>query len=188
MLTKSHGTAFCLAFGFLILLFLPAAAKTSGDPRADIYALIREIALQHKVDPALVRSIIAAESGYNRFAVSSKGAQGLMQLMPETAKCYGVKDVFDETENIAGGVKYLKDLHGLFEGQTNLILAAYNAGQEAVKKWGGIPPYPETKEYIERVMKSYKKRAPIYAFTDDEGTLVVTNIARLARPTKGPSR
>jgi soluble lytic murein transglycosylase-like protein len=105
---------------------------------------------------------------------------GMMQLMPETAKVYGVKNVFDPPQHIQGGAKYLNDLIKLFNRNTGLVLAAYNAGQEAVKKYGGIPPYPETRNYIKTVMRSYqratiKKKTIIYKFYDESGRLVLTN-------------
>jgi soluble lytic murein transglycosylase-like protein len=103
-----------------------------------------------------------------------------MQLMPATAAQYGVKNIFDPRENIEGGVRYLKDLVRLYQGQTDLVLAAYNAGQEAVKRFGGIPPYPETIKYIEKIKASYDKpviktRTKIYKFVDKKGRVVFTN-------------
>ena len=99
---------------------------------------------------------------------------GLMQLMPATARQYGVNNVFDPTQNIEGGVRYLKDLVRLYNGQTRLVLAAYNAGQEAVRRYKGIPPYPETKSYIAGIMKTYKKpkvstKNPTFMVTDANG-------------------
>jgi soluble lytic murein transglycosylase-like protein len=101
--------------------------------------------------------------------------------MPETARIYKVKNVFDPQDNIEGGVRYLNDLIKLFNSDTDLVLAAYNAGQEAVKKYGGIPPYPETKSYIKNVMRTYsrptiKTKTIIYKFYDESGRLVLTNI------------
>jgi soluble lytic murein transglycosylase-like protein len=100
--------------------------------------------------------------------------------MPETAKEYGVRNIYDARDNIEGGVKYLKDLIKLNRGKTNLVLAAYNAGQEAIKKYGGIPPYPETRNYIKKVMAAYsnstiRTRSKIYEFYDDSGKVVLTN-------------
>lgn len=142
--------------------------------------IIANHAREQNVPPELVHSIIRAESNYDRMAISPKGAMGLMQLMPATAKEYGVKNVFDPADNIKGGIKYLKDLIALFEGKTSLVLAAYNAGQEAVKKFNGIPPYPETKNYIQTVMSRYssptiKQKTIIYRFYDSSGRLVLTN-------------
>lgn len=138
-------------------------------------------ASKHSIPVALVHSIIRAESNYDARAISPKGALGLMQLMPETAKAYGVENPFDPAQNIEGGVLYLKDLSKLFDRQTGKVLAAYNAGQEAIKKYGGIPPYRETRNYIQRVMAGgYQKpiistRTQIYRYYDETGRLVLTN-------------
>ena len=142
--------------------------------------VIQASARKHDVPPDLIHSIIKAESNYDPQAISPKGAVGLMQLMPETARQYGVKDRFNPVDNIEGGVRYLKDLVKLYNRRTNLVLAAYNAGQEAVKKYGGIPPFPETTQYIERVQSSYKKttirqRTIVYKYYDEKGRLVLTN-------------
>lgn len=142
--------------------------------------IVNSVAQRYDLPPELIHSIIRAESNYNAIAISPKGAMGLMQLMPETAKVYGVKNVFDPQDNIEGGVKYLNDLIKLFNRNTGLVLAAYNAGQEAVKKYGGIPPYPETRNYIKNVMHTYqtatiKKKTVIYKFYDESGRLVLTN-------------
>ncbi len=142
--------------------------------------LIQVISSKYDIPSDLIHSIIRTESNYDPLAISPKGAMGLMQLMPETAKVYGVNNVFDPAENIEGGVKYLNDLIKLFNRKTHLVLAAYNAGQEAVKKYGGIPPYKETKEYIRQIMSSYneltiRKKTIIYKFYDKSGRLVLTN-------------
>lgn len=155
----------------------------AGNQLKDKYnSLIRSIAQKYRVEDKLIHSIIRAESNYNQWAVSSKGALGLMQLMPDTAVQYGVKNVFDPRDNIEGGVKYLKDLIRLFSGRTDLVLAAYNAGQHAVTKYDGIPPYPETRNYIKKIMldfgysKEYiKRKTVIYRYYDDRGKLVLTN-------------
>lgn len=112
---------------------------------------IRDISKKYHVDPALVRAVIHAESAFNARAKSHKGAQGLMQLMPATAGDLGVKNAFDAHQNIEGGVKYLAQLLKQFKGDVSLATAAYNAGPNAVKKYQGIPPYSETKVYVERV-------------------------------------
>jgi soluble lytic murein transglycosylase-like protein len=103
------------------------------------------------VDAALLRAVIHAESAFNPMAVSNKGAQGLMQLMPGTADDLGVNDAFDVAQNIAGGAKYLAQLLKDFNGDTQLATAAYNAGEGAVQKYGGVPPYDETQVYVQRV-------------------------------------
>ncbi len=111
----------------------------------------------NNLSPALVKAIIKAESNGERYAVSPKGAQGMMQLMPFTARRMNVSDPFDPIENIEGGVKYIKELLGTFGGNLVFAVAAYNAGPEAVKKYGGIPPYKETRTYVKRVMNYYRQ-------------------------------
>jgi soluble lytic murein transglycosylase len=111
----------------------------------------------HNLSPALVKAIIRAESNGNRFAVSRKGAMGMMQLMPFTSKRLKVNDPFDPVENIEGGVKYIKELMGTFRGNVVHAVAAYNAGPAAVQKYGGIPPYPETRIYVKRVLNFYEQ-------------------------------
>ena len=118
----------------------------------DEYAdTVRTIAKKYKIDAALVRAVIHAESAFNAKALSKKGAQGLMQLMPGTAKDLGVTNAFDVQQNIDGGVKYLAGLLNTFDGDIKLATAAYNAGPGAVKRFKGIPPYAETEVYVERV-------------------------------------
>jgi hypothetical protein len=104
------------------------------------------------VDPALVKSVMLVESNYNPRAVSRKGARGLMQLMPETARRFGVSDRHDARQSIRAGVQYLAALLGQFKGDVSLALAGYNAGESAVERHSGVPPYPETREYIRRVL------------------------------------
>ncbi len=116
---------------------------------------VREKAQEYEVDPLLVHSVIQAESNYNPVAVSRKGAQGLMQLMPGTARRFEVRNTFDPQQNIDGGVRYLKYLLDLFGNQTSpekLAIAAYNAGEGAVLKYGGVPPYQETTQYVHKVV------------------------------------
>jgi len=173
-------------FAFLIFLLLVALpylkleAKAKPQLMKKYDKIIETAALKYDIPADLVHSIIQTESNYNSQAISPKGAIGLMQLMPETAKEYGVENIYDPKENIEGGVKYLRDLIKLYNKKTNLVLAAYNAGQEAIKKYKGIPPYPETKNYIEKVMASFNKstiraRTKIYKFYDDSGKLILTN-------------
>jgi soluble lytic murein transglycosylase-like protein len=110
------------------------------------------------VDVALVHAVISAESGYNPVAVSRAGARGLMQLMPETAKRYGVNNIHDPVENVTGGVRYLRDLLMMFNGNMELAIAAYNAGENAVIRAGNrIPPYAETVQYVPKVIGFYRK-------------------------------
>jgi len=111
----------------------------------------------HNLSPALVKAIIRAESNGNRYAISRKGAKGMMQLMPFTSKRLKVNDPFDPVENIEGGVKYIKELLGTFGGNVAYAVAAYNAGPAAVRKHGGIPPYQETRVYVRRVLDYYRQ-------------------------------
>ena len=121
------------------------------------HPIILQEAGRHEIDPALVKAIIMAESGYNPNAVSDKGAKGLMQLMPSTAKALGVEDAFNPQQNISGGVRYFKKLVNRFDGDIKLALAAYNAGSKIVRHYQGIPPYKSTHYYIEKVFKYYKQ-------------------------------
>jgi len=109
------------------------------------------------VDPDLIRSVIKAESGFNPRAVSPKGAQGLMQLMPSTANQLGVKDAFAPGENIEGGTRYLRDLLVLYKNDMAKALAAYNAGPQRVAQYHGVPPYRETHAYVVRVIKDFNR-------------------------------
>ena len=128
------------------------------EKRASSYVdAIQAYSIAYEVDPNLVKAIIAIESCFDRKAISSVGARGLMQLMPATAKELGVKDSFDANSNIRGGIKYFSQMLARFNNNTELALAAYNAGPHAVEKYGGIPPYAETKGYVKKVLKRYKK-------------------------------
>jgi soluble lytic murein transglycosylase len=127
--------------------------------RDEIHAHIEEVAAQYKLSPQLVAAIIDVESEFNPRAVSRRGAQGLMQLMPETAATLDVQDSFDARENIEGGVKHLKALLERFRGNVPLAVAAYNAGEQAVITHRGIPPYPETRRYVISVMRRVDREA-----------------------------
>ena len=129
-------------------------------PRLDVHTYddeIRHYAKQFGVDPTLVRAVMHAESAFNPNALSSAGAGGLMQLMPQTAARFGVADRFNPKENIAGGVAYLAFLLDLFHGDRQLAVAAYNAGEGAVQKYSGVPPYNETQNYVTRVLDLQKR-------------------------------
>jgi soluble lytic murein transglycosylase-like protein len=126
--------------------------------RARYASHVQAAASAADVDPALIHAVISAESGYNPSARSRKGALGLMQLMPDTATRYSVRDRLDPAQNIRGGAHYLRDLLQMFGNDVPLALAAYNAGEKAVIRYGNrIPPYPETVAYVPRVMKFYKR-------------------------------
>ncbi|MBC7364364.1 MAG: lytic transglycosylase domain-containing protein [Candidatus Aminicenantes bacterium] len=159
-----------------VLLHCPVLAEQSAREKYD--PIVKKLAVKHGVPADFVHAVIKAESNYDQFAVSEKGALGLMQLMPETAIKYGVLNVFDPEQNIEGGIKYLKDLIKKYKGDRNLVLAAYNAGQMAVEKHNGVPPYPETKNYLKRVeyRNPYiKTKTIIYRFYDENGRLCLTN-------------
>ncbi len=120
------------------------------------HPIIDEVACRHEIDPALVKAIIMAESSYNPRAISKKGAKGLMQLMPLTAKYYGVEDAFDPKNNIRAGVAYFRTLLNQFNGDERLALAAYNAGSKRVRQYKGVPPFETTQRYIEKVFAYYE--------------------------------
>ena len=126
----------------------PGAAGVPG-----IAETVDRIARQNQLSPRLVHSVIQAESNYDPNAVSPKGAQGLMQLIPATARRFGVANVFDPADNIQGGARYLKHLLELYKGDETLALAAYNAGEGAVSRYGGVPPFPETQGYVAKVRR-----------------------------------
>jgi soluble lytic murein transglycosylase-like protein len=123
-------------------------------------SLISELSRKYQVDFALIKAIIRAESGFNPFAVSRKGAKGLMQLMPETASRLNVSNVFNPKENIEGGVRHFKYLLSLFNDDLRLSLAAYNAGENLVSDLRSIPPYRETVDYVQRVLSFYQSYRP----------------------------
>jgi len=132
-------------------------AWTTGSTRID--GLIRQYGAQYGVDPYLIYCLMSQESSFITGAVSPKGAQGLMQLMPGTAARYGVSNPYDVAQNIKGGTRYLKDLLQMFNGRVDLALAGYNAGEGAVMKYGNtIPPYDETRNYVRLILKRYTKK------------------------------
>jgi len=162
--------------------------RGAGDSKSRPYEeTIVDVAARHRVDPDLLRAVIKCESDFNHLAISRAGAQGLMQLMPDTARLVDVDNPFDAGENIEGGTKYLKYLLSSFD-DVRLALAAYNAGEGAVRRAGGIPPYRETRNYVAAVLSQYERyqslgadsdpitTADIQSFTNGEGTRLFTNV------------
>jgi len=152
---------------------------------AEIDRYIEEAAARHHVDPNLVRAVIKVESNYNPQAVSNKGAMGLMQLMPATARMYDVNNPFDAKQNVDAGVRHLKGLLDNYQGDVPLTLAAYNAGEGAVRRSKGIPPYSETRNYVRRITRLMENDSwsqedgssePLRVYRDERGRLVITNI------------
>jgi len=171
--------------------FRSGGAAVSGRASANIDQLVEQTASRFQVDPELIHAIIQVESGYDPKAVSNKGAMGLMQLIPATAQRYGVANPFDPKQNLEGGVNYLKYLMGLFGGNVPLSLAAYNAGEHSVQRYGGIPAFPETQNYVRRVTGIYQPgaalvpakttpkeppKAPIIRYVDKYGVVHYTNV------------
>jgi hypothetical protein len=156
--------------------------------RSELRSLIEEISIEMGLDPALIDALVRVESGYNPRAVSPKGAMGLMQLMPSTARRLAVDDPFDPVQNIRGGVRELSRLVDRYSGNLGLALAAYNAGEGAVEKYSGIPPYRETRSYVARIMRMYTgrpytgfgtgpQRAPVRLVKDNRsGEVLITNV------------
>jgi hypothetical protein len=162
--------------------------ENKADTKSDLYhTIIQKYANKYQLDPHLIRSVIATESGFNARALSPKGARGLMQLMPATAARLGVTNIFDPDQNIGGGAKHLRFLLDTFNNNLTLTLAAYNAGEHLVQRLGRVPNYKETKEYIQSVTQHFGKtelgsqtqqhKSPhTYRYFDDTGVLHLTNI------------
>ncbi|MBN2720598.1 MAG: lytic transglycosylase domain-containing protein [Proteobacteria bacterium] len=119
--------------------------------------VVNRACMMHGMDEALVRAVIEVESDFNQYAISTAGARGLMQLMPETMFNLGVRNPYDPDQNVQGGTMYLKNLLSRFSGNMKLALAAYNAGPGAVERYGNIPPYPQTRDYVQKVIHRYQK-------------------------------
>ena len=133
--------------------------EVAGAPAGtDLVSLVAAAARRHGLDPALVLAVVSVESGFRPAAVSPKGAQGLMQLMPRTAASLGVEDAFDPEQNLDAGVRHLEALVRQYGGDLTRALAAYNAGQGAVARHGGVPPYRETRAYVRRVLERYRAK------------------------------
>lgn len=144
----------------LIRGFVPDEVIEEIAPRSrgsDLPALAAEVARRHGLDPDLVLAVVAVESAFRPQAVSPRGARGLMQLMPRTAASLGVRDAMDPAANLDGGVRHLGSLIQLYDGDLTRALAAYNAGAGAVKRYGGVPPYRETRDYVRQVLRRLKR-------------------------------
>lgn len=139
------------------LLAPPSDLSSIPASRRDLESLVRRLAPEYGLDPNLVIAVIATESSFRVGAVSSRGATGLMQLVPETARRFGVENSHDPEQNLRGGMSYLRWLLSYFRGNIKLALAAYNAGERAVERYSGVPPYAETKGYVGKVMRIYPK-------------------------------
>lgn len=161
--------------------------KTPGAVDVPPYYLakIQKLAKRHKLKESLILAVAKAESSFNPFAVSHKGAVGIMQLMPDTARQYGVYNRYNVDQNLEGGIKHLKYLYDKYNQNLPLTLAAYNAGEDAVSKYKGVPPYKETRNYIKRVMNymglsynssvSSKVRQKIYKIVTEDGRVIITD-------------
>lgn len=175
-------------------------SKKAFQENANYHTLVHEKATKYNLDPLLVKAVIKTESNWNEWAVSRKGAIGLMQLMPATAREMNVNNPFNPEENIEGGVKYLRYLLERFNGDLTLALAAYNAGPNWVEKFGFIPPISETREYVRKVLSLYKgsiilpAKAPesgqdnsekIYKIVLKDGTVLFTNSSLLLKDSAG---
>ena len=158
IVTKSDGTKLISNFGGSAKLTSLAWLAKQRNRRSSYDAIIDRYADEYGVDPVLVRAVIQVESNFDPKCVSKKGARGLMQLIPETAKRYGVTKIFDPEQNIRGGVHYLSDLMQMFNNDLQRALAAYNAGENAVIRYAGIPPYSETTTYVRRALSVYYGR------------------------------
>ncbi len=175
-------------------IYLGGEISFTGQDRPAMYLdrdgadkLVREAAERHKVDPALVRAVIETESNWNSTAKSRKGAMGLMQLIPSTAQRFGVNDAFNPGQNVDAGVRYLKVLLERYNGNLDLALAAYNAGEGAVDRARGVPAYRETRNYVQRVQdayfrpgsgrmeNAYTRSSQIHRQVEASGRIVFTN-------------
>lgn len=175
-------------------IYMPAESSFTGGGRPAVTVdrdgvekLVREAAERHQVDPALVRAVIETESNWNPAAVSRKGALGLMQLIPTTAQRFGANDAFSPQQNVDAGVRYLKTLLERYNGNLDLALAAYNAGEGAVDRAHGVPAFRETRNYVQKVQNAYYRPGsgrlenaytrsnPIHRVVEPSGRVIFTN-------------
>lgn len=177
----------------------PVSHARLGEPARELLERIEHHAREAGLEPRLVQSLIQAESAFDRYAVSHKGAQGLMQLMPQTASTLGVDDPFDIDQNLSGGTRYLRRLLDRYDGDLVLGLAAYNAGPEAVARYEGVPPYRETRAYVRRVLTMYRGEEPVLPASGllrgrpaflvrRDGRWLVTSDRKAAEALKAPKR
>ena len=150
-----------------------------GRPKTDLNEVVDQASGRYRLDPDLVNSVIKAESGFNVRAVSPKGAQGLMQLMPGTASQLGVPNAFDPEANVDGGTRYLRELLERYNFDMVKALAAYNAGPQRVEQFGGVPPYRETRAYVARIVKDFNRKKDAQQKAAGQNT----SVAKGARPT-----
>jgi soluble lytic murein transglycosylase-like protein len=150
-------------------------------PPAEIARMVREMAPVYGLDPNLVLAIVQVESGFRSDAVSPRNAAGLMQLIPDTAERFGVADAFNARENLRGGMRYLRWLLSHFRGDVTLALAGYNAGEGAVARHGGVPPYSETQDYVGRIASLYASTSHPYDASVAEASPVVVRARNAAR-------
>ena len=147
---------------------------------------VKRICYEHEMNHKLIESMVEVESNFNPYAISYKGAKGLMQLMPQTAKAYDVKNIFNIYENLEAGIKYFKYLFSKYNQNARLALAAYNAGPTAVNRYNSIPPYRETQNYVKKILRLFKKRggniselnSNLIVFKDDEGVIITNQILK----------
>src|SRR5262245_17116985 len=178
----------------------PGGSATQSQGLRQFAYLIRASAERYGVDVRLVEAMVQTESAGNPTAVSPKGARGLMQLMPERAALLGVRNSFDPSQNVDGGVRHMRDLLQRFGGDVTLALAAYNAGEAAVRAYGGVPPFPETREYVRRIRAMYDAGVAttakavalvtppqrVYTTVAEDGTITFTNLPpRVTTPAAG---